>query len=204
MFLIVTGCWLMILSVLAATGYFTVTNTLPPRFFLVILIPIIGIVLFFSTRWGRRFIDRFDMAQLTVLHSIRIFIEMVLFWLFLTKLMPQLMTFEGRNFDIISGLTAPLVYYFGFVKRTLGAKTLIAWNFLCLFILLFTVGNAILSAPTPFQKLGFDQPTVAVLYFPFVWLPGIVVPLVIFSHLISIRLLLKQIRQRHVPSALAV
>lgn len=24
------------------------------------------------------------------------------------------MTFEGRNFDILSGLSAPLVYYFGF------------------------------------------------------------------------------------------
>jgi hypothetical protein len=45
------------------------------------------------------------------------------------------------------------------------------------------------------QQFGFDQPTVAVLYFPFIWLPGIVVPLVYFSHLVAIRRLLKERRQ---------
>jgi hypothetical protein len=109
--------------------------------------------------------------------------------------MPQLMTIEGRNFDILSGLTAPVVYYFAFVKNKLGAKTLLAWNFICLAILVFTVTNAILSAPTPFQQFAFDQPSVAVLYFPFTWLPAIVVPLVYFSHLVCIRRLLKRTKE---------
>ena len=116
---------------------------------------------------------------------------MVLFFLFLNKALPKLMTFEGRNFDLIAGLTAPLVYYYGFKRRKIATPAILAWNFICLAILLFTIGNAILSAPTPFQKFGFGQPTIAVLYFPFVWLPGVVVPLVIMSHLVTIRALLK-------------
>jgi len=147
---------------------------------------------------GKNFCWRFNLKTLTLLHSIRIAIEMVLFWLFLNKVMPQLMTFEGRNFDLTSGITAPLIYYFGFVKGKIGAKAMLAWNFICLAILLFTVSNAILSAPTPLQQFAFEQPTTAVFYFPFVWLPGIVVPLVIFSHLISIRLLIKEIKQRDI------
>jgi hypothetical protein len=198
-FLIVIIAWLVVQSVIAVTGFFT-ANSLPPRLLLLIVLPFAGIISTFSTAKGKTLIDGFDMKRLTLLHTIRIPIEIVLFWLFLNKALPQLMTFEGRNFDLISGITAPLMYYFGFKKRRLGTKAMLIWNFICLFILLFTVSNAVLSAPFPFQRFAFDQPTIAVLYFPFVWLPGIVVPLVIFSHLISIRLLLKEFRCGDVSS----
>ncbi|MEM9987092.1 MAG: hypothetical protein AAF804_18515, partial [Bacteroidota bacterium] len=52
------------------------------------------------------------------------------------------------------------------------------------------VGIAILSAPLPFQQLAFEQPNVAVLRFPYVLLPGVVVPLVLLSHLLSLKYLL--------------
>jgi hypothetical protein len=133
------------------------------------------------------------MATLTILHTIRIGVEIVLFGLFLYKAVPGLMTFEGRNMDIISGLSAPIVYYFGYKKAKLPSAVILGWNLLCLAILLFTVINAILSAPTPLQQLAFDQPMIAILYFPFVWLPGIVVPLVILSHLSAIRQLVKSL-----------
>jgi hypothetical protein len=45
---------------------------------------------------------------------------------------------------------------------------------------------AILSAPTPMQKFGFEQPNVGVVYFPFIWLPTIIVPIVLFAHLASL------------------
>ena len=100
------------------------------------------------------------------------------------------MTFEGRNLDILSGLTAPLIYYFGYVKKQLPKSVLLGWNILCLGLLINIVRLAILSAPFPFQTLAFDQPNIAILYFPFVWLPCCVVPLVLLSHLATIRKLL--------------
>jgi len=195
---VIVAVWMMIQSVIAATGFFAVVHTLPPRLLMLIALPLVAIATLFLTRKGKSFIERFDVKALTMLHTIRIAIEMVLFWLFIDKTMPRLMTFEGRNFDLLSGLTAPLIYYFGFVKTRIGPKSILAWNIICLAILLFTVSNAILSAPTPFQRFAFDQPTIAVLYFPFVWLPGVVVPLVILSHVISIRLLIKEIKSKNI------
>ena len=189
--LTVVLAWMTLQGAVAATGFFTVTNTIPPRLVLLLAVPLAGITVTLLTSKGKSFVDGFDLKQLMLIHTIRIAVEIVLFLLFLNRVMPRLMTFEGRNFDLIAGISAPLMYYYGFVKRKVSPTGIVAWNIICLGILFFTVGNAILSAPTPFQKFGFDQPTVAVLYFPFVWLPGVVVPLVIMSHLLTIRSLLK-------------
>lgn len=109
--------------------------------------------------------------------------------------MVSLQTFEGRNFDIISGLTAPAIFYFGFIKNQIDKKLILVWNFICLGLLINIVVNAVLSAPFPFQKFAFDQPNIAVLYFPFNWLPSCVVPLVLLSHLATIRQLLNEERK---------
>lgn len=61
----------------------------------------------------------------TILHTIRIGVEIVLYGLFFYKAVPGLMTFEGRNMDIISGLSAPLVYYFGYKKVKLSTATIL-------------------------------------------------------------------------------
>jgi len=98
------------------------------------------------------------------------------------------MTFEGRNFDILCGLTAPFVYYFGYVKPVLSKKILLAWNIICLLLLVNIAVIAVLSGPFSFQRLAFDQPDIALLYFPFVWLPGFIVPVVLFAHLSAIKL----------------
>jgi hypothetical protein len=67
---------------------------------------------------------------------------------------------------------------------------LLLWNFICLGLLINIVVNAVLSAPSVFQQFAFGQPNTAILYFPFVWLPCCVVPLVLLAHLTSIRKLL--------------
>ena len=179
-------------AILGFSGFYLNQNTIPPRLIFLILPSLILIIGLFTTQKGRQFIDSLDIKALTILHIVRIPVEIVLYWLFLAHTIPQLMTFEGRNFDILSGLTAPLVFYFGFVKQKLPKNALLIWNFICLALLFNIVITAILSAKTPFQKLAFDQPNIAVTYFPFVWLPSIIVPIVLFAHLVSIRQLLKK------------
>jgi len=190
--LIILVVWLIIQTFVSLTGFYTDTSTLPPRFLLLIGPPLVCILLLFLTPKGKLFLDRLNLSWLTLLHVIRIPVELVLLWLFVHKTVPELMTFEGRNFDIISGLTAPLVYYFCFIKKQWNKNILIAWNVLCLGLLLNIVVNAILSAPTPFQQFAFDQPNIAVLYFPFTWLPCCIVPLVLLSHIASLRQLLQK------------
>jgi hypothetical protein len=153
---------------------------------------ILLLVILFTTKKGRLFIDSLPLEKLTYLHVIRIPVEMVLYWLFLSKAIPELMTFEGRNFDIVAGITAPIVAYFGFTKAKLGRQTILIWNIICLALLLNIVMNAFLSAPSPLQQFAFEQPNIAILNFPFSWLPTFVVPVVLFAHLVSIRQLLKK------------
>jgi hypothetical protein len=189
-FLAIVIVWLALQTILSLKGFYTTTNTAPPRFALLAVPPLLLIILAFATKRGRRFIDSLNVKTLTWLHTIRIAVEFTLLWLALNKAVPQLMTFEGRNFDIISGISAPFIAYFGFTKNKMERKTLLAWNFICLALLLNIVINAILSVPSTFQQLAFDQPNIAVLHFPFVWLPCCIVPIVLFAHLASIKHLL--------------
>jgi len=190
--LILLFLWMAFQAGMALSGFYAVTNTLPPRFILMVAPPLLLILFLFISKKGKNYLNAMDTKTLTLLHVVRFPVEIVLFWLFLHKGIPQVMTFEGRNFDILSGLSAPLVYHFGYVKPKLSRTILIAWNLFCLTLLFNIVIHAVLSAPSPFQQMAFDQPNVAIFYFPFNWLPSTVVPLVLFSHLVCLRRLLLQ------------
>jgi len=185
--------WLTIQAVLTLKNvYNTNTNSFPPKILIIGILPsILTVLLLFLTTKGRQFIDSLPLKHFTYLNIVRIPVEIVLFWLFLNKAIPGLMTFEGRNFDIIAGITAPFIAYFGFTKNKLSRKLILIWNFICLGLLLNIVVNALFSTPSPVQKFAFEQPNIAILYFPFSWLPTFIVPIVLFGHLTSIRQLLK-------------
>jgi hypothetical protein len=191
--LAVIVCWIIIQSVLAYTNFYSShTEATPPRFFLAVLPVFLSIAILFNTRKGKLLIDALPVEPLYWFHSIRVPVELVLYGLFLQKEIPELMTFAGRNFDILAGITAPVVAYFGIRKQKFGKAFLLFWNFGCIALLLNIVFNAILSAPFPFQQFALDQPNIAVLYFPMILLPAFVVPVVFFAHFVSIRRLLQK------------
>ncbi len=181
--------WLLLQSILSLGNiYNSDTNSLPPKIVLFGVMPaLILVLLLFLTKSGRHFIDGLSLKKLTYLHVVRIPIELVLYFLFLEKAIPELMTFTGRNFDILAGLSAPIVAYFAFTKKLWTTKVVLVWNFISLGLLINIVVHALLSAPSPFQQFAFDQPNVAILYFPFSWLPTFIVPVVLFCHLATIR-----------------
>lgn len=192
--MIVIACllWIIFQSVLSLQNvYSSETNTLPPRIFVFGVLPsLILIIALFVSAKGRQFIDSLPLFDVTLIHTIRIPVEYALYCLFIYKTIPQLMTFEGRNFDIIAGITAPFIAYFGIKKGKLSRSLLIIWNFICIGLLFNVVIHGILSVPSPFQKFAFEQPNIAVLYFPFSCLVSFIVPLVFFAHLITLRKLL--------------
>ncbi len=187
---LIISIWLVIQGILSITGFYLLTDTNPPRGILFILPPLLFIIILFVTAGGRRFIDQMDPGTLTLLHIIRIPVEFVLYWLYLDKQVPKLMTFAGGNYDIISGITAPIVFYFGFVNKLIGKNIILLWNILCLGLLFMIARHAIFSIPSSFQKFGFDQPNIAILHFPYAWLPSCIVPMVLFSHFAMIRKLI--------------
>lgn len=195
--LIVIGLtlWLVIQAVLTLNNFYNAdTTSFPPKFLMLVIPPLLVIAFLFATKKGRDFIDSLPLINLTYLNIVRIPVELVLYWLFLNKAVPELMTFEGRNFDILAGATAPLVAYFGLRQQKLDRNIILVWNFIALGLLLNIVINAVLSVPFTFQKFAFDQPNIAVLNFPFSWLPAYIVPIILFGHLASIRQLSKSNR----------
>lgn len=177
--------WGVLHCILAVNGFYLVNNTMPPHIVLMFMPMLIIIIALFVA--AKKFISKLDLKWLTLLHAVRIPVEIGLFLLYRQTLVPKLMTFEGGNLDILSGLTAPVVFYFGFVKQKFSGKVILIWNIVCLLLLVNILIRAVLSIQTPFQQLAFDQPNVGVLYFPVILLPAVIVPLVLFSQLAAIK-----------------
>lgn len=185
--------WLILQALLTCNNiYNSNLSSLPPKIMLFgILPPLLLIILLFSTPKGRIFIGSLPLRNTTYLNVVRIPVEIVLYWLFIHRTIPELMTFEGRNFDILAGISAPIIAYFAFTKNKISRNILLFWNLICLGLLLNIVINALFSVPSPLQQFAFEQPNMAILNFPFSWLPTFIVPTVLFGHLVSIRQLIK-------------
>ncbi len=189
--LVVSIIWLVLLALLASNHFFQQLDTFPPHFIAAIGPPFVLIILLLSTAKGRSWAEPLPLSILTPLHTVRIPVELTLYALFMHQQVPKLMTFEGGNYDILSGLTAPVIAYFVFGKKQLSLRWLLVWNILALGLVINIVVHAVLSAPLPFQQLAFDQPNVGILKFPYIWLPGFIVPVVLFSHGVAIIRLLR-------------
>ena len=183
--------WLFVSGILAFNGFYSDVSSMPPHMLFAVLPPLALMAFAFASKRGRGFIDAIDPGTLTLLHLVRIPVELVLLFLFLEKKVPRIMTFEGNNLDILSGISAPVIYYLVFVRKKYARRTLLVWNILCLLLLLNIVITAILAVPYPFQQLAFDQPNQAVLYLRYMWLPAFIVPVVFFSHLVLMRQIMR-------------
>lgn len=182
--------WALIQSFIASTGFYTDTDVFPPHFIFVILPPfiVVSIGIIRKQKYSISKLNEFKYS--TLLHFIRLPVELVLFLLFQQNLLPELMTFEGRNFDILAGITAPLISWL-YVKDKISNKWLLTWNVIGLGLVLFVLVNGILSARMPIQLLAFDQPSIAFEYAPFILLPSLIVPVVVYTHLVDIIKLLR-------------
>ena len=184
--LFIIPLWGTLTAILAVKGFYQDTASVPPRLFLFGVLPALLLIVVYFIFFRESFIERLSLRTLTLLHVVRIPVEIVLLWLSFGGQVPQVMTFEGRNFDILSGILAPIVYLVAFRGGTVNRPVLIAYNILGLLLLANIVVIAILSLPSPMQQMAFDQPNRAVLFFPYIWLPTIIVPIVLFSHLASL------------------
>ncbi len=74
------------------------------------------------------------------MQTFRVGVEIAFWGLFASGMAPEQVTFEGRNFDVLVGLTAPLLA-FAIVRLNPKPGVVIVWNLLGLLIL----SNAIVT-----------------------------------------------------------
>lgn len=182
--------WIVLQAWLSGTGFYFEKETLPPRP-IVMMMPLLAIIVrLVATR--RRFyvLPALRLDWLNGIHVLRLPVELVIWQLYQLGLMPRLMTFAGGNYDIIIGITAPFILYYGLMEGRLSRAALIAWNVLGLALLLNVLVSGVISFPWQGQLVALDQPNRAVGYWPYVLLPAVVVPLALFAHVATLMNLL--------------
>jgi hypothetical protein len=173
--------WLVITGSITLSGFF-VSN---PKSFIVAIVSTIALSVFVFQKVD---VGNINQKILLAIHLLRIPVEVILFGLFIQKKIPVLMTFQGWNFDIVIGITAIFFLLTAFRRESkIRDKVFLVWNVFGLIFLNIIVVIAILSSPLPIQQFGFEQPNIAILEFPFCFLPTIVVPIVALSHLLLIK-----------------
>jgi hypothetical protein len=184
--------WIFFQAILALSGFYQDMQSFPPHLVAFGVFPTILLIIFYFIFFRKKFIEPLPLKILTLLSIIRIPVEIVLLLLFQNHLVPQSMTFEGRNFDILSGITAPIIYFFAFRGSKINRPLLIVWNIFALILLFNIVITAILAFPSINPQLAPELQNRAVTYFPYIWLPTVVVPIVLFSHLAALWKLFKK------------
>ena len=178
--------WAVMAAVLSMTGFTRRFELFPFNLAPVLFIPLTGILIVTFSGKTEHILRFVPVKVLTQLQVFRVFVEILLWVLFLENLLPEQMTFEGRNFDILAGITAPIVARFFSEDR----KVLIVWNILCLGLLINIVTIAILSTPSPIRVFHNEPANTIVTVFPFILLPSFLVPLAYGLHFLSLRKLL--------------
>jgi len=180
--LIIIG-WAILVAIVSISGLTQRFEWFPINLGPVLLIPLAGILVLTFSKGTAEVLRHVPVQVLTHMQVFRVFVEILLWMLFIRGALPVQMTFEGRNFDILAGLTAPVMAFFFADNR----KLMIAWNLISLGLLINIVTIAIVSMPTPLRIFHNEPANTIVAEFPFIYLPTFLVPLAYGLHFLSLR-----------------
>jgi len=179
--------WLALTAVLAGRGFFLDFKSVPPHLLLALGPPLLALAALTASPRLAPLLAALPRAWPVAAQSFRIAVEIVLWRLAVAGVAPEIVTFTGRNVDILVGLSAPVVAYGCFVRRRWSPRVAVWWNLAGIVILLNVVLNAQLSAPTPYRLIVVEPPPTFIGALPYIWLPAFLVPLAWLLHLLSLR-----------------
>ena len=173
------AAFLALTGIAASAGLF-LFGPLPPPIFLALVPTTI------ATIWLARTLPLTDVSTELLIgyQGFRILVEIFLWWGHRDGIVPGQITWEGRNFDVLTGLTAPIVAWLHSRGRV-SPLMLRIWNLAGLALLINVVVVAALSMPTPFQY--FRPANLFIAEAPFVWLPLFLVQSALFGHVALMR-----------------
>lgn len=182
---VLLSAWLLLLGILSIRGFFT-NFSLPPRLSLAVLGPLPLVLLFIRSQAGKQLLHQIQPQWLIYLQSFRILVEIAIWVLVRNGSLPVQMSFEGRNFDVLTGLLAFPVGYYCFVRKSWPPVVALFYNIAGFVLLLNVVAITALSMPP--GRVFHNSPDSSLLTkFPFIYLPGVLVPLAYTLHILSLR-----------------
>jgi hypothetical protein len=193
--LVGSAVWMIGTWLAAASGILRQWNATPPPFGVFVLTTIVLSVVIAFTSYGRRLAIGLPLWVLVAVQGFRLPLELAMHEMYERGVMPVQMSYEGSNYDILTGATALVVA--AIVRFGRHGRVLVAvWNVFGLALLANVVTIAILGTPR-FAYFGSDQLNEWVADPPYVWLPAVMVLAALAGHLVIFRAL------RRAPSALA-
>lgn len=196
-YIIFAVVWITYVCILAGTG-FLADFSLPPKMVVFVVAPaILLVVAFFTMKKTATIIASFPIALAVYYQSFRVIVEILLWGLYKEGAGPDLVTFEGYNFDILAGLSAPVVAYLAYHKKVLSHRAVIAWNMIGLLLLLNIVSIFISLIVKP-ALWGYAEIPVSTdfAHVPYIFVAGMFMPTAVFMHIMSIRRSITEIRKR--------
>jgi hypothetical protein len=185
---LVLGVWLGVITVLSLAGFYNST-ALPPRVPLFLVFPAFAFTgFFFLSGKNKQLIAAVPPSWPVYFQSFRIVVELLLLGLALKGLIPKEASFEGYNFDVAIGLTAPVVGWLAFSKKVIGKGVLRLWNiagFCTLAIVVF-----IFISHAYFPQVWHKQESIISQgfgLFPYTYLAGFLMPAAVFMHVLSLK-----------------
>jgi hypothetical protein len=178
--------WLGVTAALAQSGVLADWTALPPRWPLLPLTALGTLVLLSLTPTFRRLLAEIPTWQPVALQTFRVGVELAFWRLHAESIAPIQVTFEGRNFDALVGLTAPVIAA-GIAFGWFGPRVTIAWNLFGLAMLANAIGTVATSAPGSIHLNWPGEPFTAITSWPVIWIPALLAPVGIFMHIVSIR-----------------
>lgn len=194
---------LLALSAAASTSGLLANFDATPPYLMRFILPHVVFTLIVGSisPYGRRLALGLPIAALVGFQAFRIPVELLLHAFYGEGLAPIQLTYLGRNFDILTGLTAIPVAWLAARGRA-PRWLLTAWNWVGLALLLNVVGVALTSMPGPF-RLFMNEPSARFIAdFPYIFVPTVFVTTALFGHVLLFRRLRLEAKAA-APAALA-
>lgn len=192
---------LLLTAALAHQGLLHAEGPFPPPMLRLVLAGVLAVIGLVLSPVGLRLARTMPLAGLIGLQVFRLPLEFVLWQLYREGALPVQMTFEGRNFDVLSGLLAlPLAIAIHRSQQKVPNALIWAWNLLGLALLFNIVQIAVRSMPGPLRTFQNEPTNTLVFTVPWVWLPMILVLSALLGHLLVARRLLAEPRRESVDS----
>lgn len=183
--LVAVGAWVVLSGALGAAGALRKWDARPPVFIVLMVFGAIATVYAARSRIGEWVARGLPLALLIGFHGFRLPLELVMHAAAAEGTMPPQMTFPTGNFDIVSGASAIVVAVL--VARGAAPRWLVlSWAVVSSALLAIIVVIAVASTPA-FAAFGPDRVNTFVGFFPFVWLPSVMVLAALFGQLVVFR-----------------
>lgn len=180
-----TAAWVGGTGLLAAAGLLRFDGRPPTMPVLFVAILALGVGLGASPVGGR-LAAGLPLALLVGSQAFRIAVELLIHRAAAEGIAPPQMSWEGRNLDVVTGVTALLLGLW-LARRPAPAWLVHGWNLLGLALLANVVAVGWLSAPTPLRRFWNEPANVWITRAPWVWLPTVMVLAALLGHVLVFR-----------------